>query len=125
MEHINYMLGWQQLLAEQGFGQFVERCGLEAANCLTDGRRAIRAVTEKKKGARKKTTPKVRSATARACDGVQHVWVRRHESAMRRLRGLQFNVGRPRSTRRQRARYTCLHACDLARHACLECGAKW
>ena len=66
MEHINYMLGWQQLLAEQGFGQFVERCGLEAANCLTDGRRAIRAVTEKK-------TPKVRSATARACDGVQHV----------------------------------------------------
>ena len=59
VEHINYMLGWQQLLAEQGFGQFIERCGIEAANCLTDGRRAIRAVTEKNKGAKKKTTPKV------------------------------------------------------------------
>ena len=35
MEHINYMLGWQQLLTEKGFGIFVERCELEAANCLT------------------------------------------------------------------------------------------
>eukprot|EP00966_Prymnesium_polylepis_P300570 6946256-Prymnesium_polylepis.1 len=92
VEHINYMLGWQQLLTEKGFGIFVERCELEAANCLTDGRRAIRAVTEKKKGA-KKVTPKVSSATACACDAVQRVWVGRQESAIRRPRGSRSTRG--------------------------------
>jgi len=56
IEHVNYMSGWSRLLEKQGFGKYVEVCGAEVKNCLSDGKRGLRPVMEKAtKGARKKT----------------------------------------------------------------------
>lgn len=60
IEHVNYMIAWSRLLEKQGFGKYVEVCGVDVKNCLSDGKRGLRPVMEKAtKGARKKT-PKVR-----------------------------------------------------------------
>ena len=78
VEHVSYMLEWNDLLVEAGFGDHVVEAKTGDANSFTDGKRTIKAKLGKGRKAKVSqataSTRTVIAAHARCCDGRQRAW---------------------------------------------------
>ena len=63
LEHVTYMLEWNKLLVQEGFGAYVREAKLGEKNTFTDGRRTIGAVLDE--DGNPKVEPPIRTRRAR------------------------------------------------------------